>query len=610
MGSKKRKNKRESTPKQTLSLGDLGKALEGQIPVVEDSSPDPLVEVLDPLQSPLQVLITASFRKDSRGNELADQVLARTAQAEKGSCQQLYTQLCQRTELIADEVVTVRFPWRLRVGGTRGFRELILPVFHPVYGIPYVPSSSLKGFLRAWARLAQPQAFKRLLGFLDGDQAALAAVQLLDAFPTKPCLKLDMANPQWKWSGNQVAYGTVPHPLLSMAEVTLKIGIVRTTLGSDADVAMVKGWLEQAFQAEGLGARVSAGYGQATQVSGKAISTFPSLSHPYGGEQPIPFEFWSEGIHGADAKDNPEFRPVAVRGVLRYWFRAVALGLYSPAECRDLEQELFGGIEPEPTEGSFKLLSVLDEEDVGEKMNPHHGSGRLILQTKRPEHLTLLQALLKLAFHLGGIGRGARRPLHSNSGRLRGCFWQATEADELLPYDAEAWQGFLEELLAAFNQVRPVTVNASAQSQPVANPNRPRPQRPQPKAAAGRTQDVLNGNARIYLVPSPKLKHPQKVKRWREDGDKYDVRGAGLDFFYGSGFKGVNRNQEGNANVGGILGTPSYVWIQANGLNTSDKAYQVITLFGADHPERAKFLGVMQDPMKLKEAIEISLPWK
>ncbi|WP_200892607.1 RAMP superfamily CRISPR-associated protein [Aliterella atlantica] len=27
----------------------------------------------------------------------------------------------------------------------RGFRELLLPVFYPVYGVPYIPSSSLKG---------------------------------------------------------------------------------------------------------------------------------------------------------------------------------------------------------------------------------------------------------------------------------------------------------------------------------------------------------------------------------------------------------------------------------------------------------------------------------
>jgi CRISPR-associated protein Cmr6 len=602
-----KKKKAEADKKKKLGLGDLGTALGDQLPPGDDSPSDQsLIEVLNPLQSPLQVLITESFRTDAKGNELADQVLAQTARVEKESCQQLYTQLCDRTELIADKVVTVRFPWRLRVGGTRGFRELILPVFHPVYGIPYVPSSSMKGFLRAWARKAEQQEFKRLLGFLEGEESSLAAIQILDAFPTKPCLKLDMANPQWAWQRNQVAYGTVPHPLLSMAEVTLKVGLVRTSLGTAADVETAKAWLEQAFQAEGLGARVSAGYGQASWVNGKVLSRFSSVTHPYGSAHS--FEFWSEGIHGADARNNPEFRPVAVRGVLRYWFRAVALGLYAPGECRTLEQELFGGIEPEPTEGSLKLISTLDDEYPGGQMNPHHGTGKLILQAKQERHLTLLQALLKLAFHIGGIGRGARRPLHSNSGRLRGCFWQSTVADEQLPYDAQVWQDFLQELLTAFSQVRPVSVNASATPQPVTNPNRPRPQRSQSREA-NRTQDILNRNARIYLVPSPNLKHPRQVGNWREQGDKYNVRGAGLEFFYKSGFKGVNRERQGNPHVGGELGTPSFVWIQANGLDNSANAYQVITLFGTDHLEREKFLQAIQGSNQLRERIEITLPW-
>ncbi|NEQ32840.1 MAG: hypothetical protein F6K04_17860, partial [Leptolyngbya sp. SIO4C5] len=474
----RRNQNRNSSDKKKISLNDLRAAFGDQLPPEDDSLPvQPAVEKLDSVRSPLQVLITQPFRQDNKGNELADQVLLKTAQAEQNSCKKLYTYLCDRTELLADEVITVRFPWRLRVGGTRGFRELILPVFHPVYGIPYVPSSSLKGFLRAWARNAQQEAFNRLLGFLEGDKAAVAAVQILDAFPTAPCLKLDMANPQWTWKGNQVRYGTVPHSLLSMAEVTLKIGLTRTSIGSAADVEVVKNWLKQAFQAEGLGSRVSAGYGQATRIDGSASTSFSSLTHPHSSEHP--FEFWSQGIYGPNEK-TPEFRSVAVRGVLRYWFRAVALALYSADDCRTLEQKVFGGIEPQPQEGSFKLISVLDDEDVGSQIKPHSGTGKLILQTKKNQHLVLLQALLKLAFHIGGLGRGARRPLHWNSGRLRGCFWQVTTPEEILPCTLQAWEQFFQDLLTAFDQVLPVSVPALT-PQPTATPNLSRPQRPKPK---------------------------------------------------------------------------------------------------------------------------------
>jgi CRISPR-associated protein Cmr6 len=545
-------------------------------------------------------------------------VLINVVQADSGVWQPLYDELNQRVRLLACEVdtntgertkaiVTVQYAWRVRVGGLQGFRERLLPVMHPVYGIPYVPASSIKGILRSWAHTSGKECtqIKHLLGFLEGSNASMAAIEILDAFPTSPTLSLDVATPQWSWQGDDVIYGPVPHQVLSIENLSLNIGLTYTSRGNEADVKTVMDWLEQALCAKGLGSRVSAGYGQATRINGNTLQNFSSSTHPHSSEHPTPFEFWSEGIHGADAKNNAEFRPVAVRGILRYWFRAVGLGLYAPDECRLLEQELFGRLEPKPQEGSFKLISVLDSEDPGTQITPHNGTGKLILQTKKEEHLILLQALLKLAFHIGGIGRGARRPLHCNSERLRGCFWQSTVIDEQLPYDAKAWQDFLQELLTAFDQVRTVDLSALVTPQPVANPNRPRLKHSQSERAQ-RTQDILNRNTRIYLVSSPKLKHPKEVNNWRNEGNKYDVRGAALEFFYNSGFKG---GSQGNLSVGGSLGTPSFVWIQSNKLDNSNEAYQVITLFGADNQERGKFLQAIQDSAQIKEKIEISLPW-
>jgi len=426
---------------------------------------------------------------------------------------------------------------------------------------------------------------------------------------------LDMANPQWAWQDNQVIYGTVPHPLLSMANVTLKIGLVRTNLGTIADVQRAKAWLERAFQSEGLGSRVSAGYGQADRVNGTPLRRLASVTHPHSSE--YPFEFWSEGIHGIDPKNKTEFRPVAVRGLLRYWFRAVGLALYPPSECHHLEQQLFGDIEPKSREGNFQLITVIDQENLETQTStPHSGLGKIILQTKDPESLHLLEMLLKLAFHLGGIGRGARRPLHSNSGRLRGCFWQSTGAEMQLPYDLQSWQDFFRTLLDVFNQIQPVTRLADQSSLTVAKTKRPTVQRPRLRndkhsqdTDEKRSQDVLDGNARIFLVPSPKLKHPRQVQNWNKEGQRYNVRGAGLEFFYSSGFKGVNRNKEGNSHVGGELGIPSYVWIQANRLDSPTDAYQVLTLFGVDHRERQKFLKALESSSQLQEKIEVPLPW-
>ncbi len=56
-----------------------------------------------------------------------------------------------------------------------------------------------------------------------------------------------------------------------------------------------------------------------------------------------------------DRQGMPEFRPVAVRGMLRYGFWARSLGIYLHPECKTWEAELFGTIEPRSQEGRFSL---------------------------------------------------------------------------------------------------------------------------------------------------------------------------------------------------------------------------------------------------------------
>lgn len=497
------------------------------------------------LKSPLQALNHELFQKRSQP------ALDAAAKADL-ACAQLYQQLTEKTKRIADDIVTAKFSWRLRVGGIRGFDELLLPVFHPVYGVPYVPSSSLKGAVRAWARQhGQPEAeCDRLFGTLNN---GIGCVQFLDAFPTQPCLSVDMANPQWSWEGDIVKYQTVPHALLSMAQPELLIGLARTKRGNAADVQRVKGWLQQALGC-GIGSRVSAGYGRTTLEAGFSCSS----NHE--------FRLWTQGIYGADTR-KPEFRPVALRGVLRYWFRTVAWGLYDINTCRDLEMQLFGTLSQE---GSIRI-GVDWQETKRNRDGPHFYTGTILLESNFQDHLNLIEKVLQLCAHLGGIGRGSRRPLHRNNGRLRGCHWQLSE---VLPAQKQEWQKFLETLHNAFFAVR----------RRKGIPPRVCPGRP-----GRRVQDILNADARIYLVPSAKQLHPIKVKNWSQDGHKPFVLGSALNLLYSSNaFKGKNRQGKGNANVGGGLGTPSYVTIQSN-FPSGGQAYQTVTIFGVEQRDRRNF---------------------
>jgi CRISPR-associated protein Cmr6 len=521
-------------------------------------------------RSPLMDLLIEPFG-DERGQEVSQPILQKAVEADK-TCQEMYAHLTRRTQKLAQDTLTIKFPWRLRVGGIRGFRDLLLPAFHPVYGIPYIPASSLKGSVRAWARSNHyASEAEDLFGTL---KKGMGKVEILDAFPTHPCLSVDMANPQWHWRDGEIKYNPEPHALLTLERPELIIGLRPTSRGTAADVKTVKDWLRQALSS-GIGSRVSAGYGRAGMVP----------HFPYSST--YTFNLWSQGIYGADppSKANEwrgqvEFRPVAIRGMLRYWFRTLGLGFYDHLTCRQIDKQLFGDL---GQEGSIYLSVEWDTQEE----NPFCVQGTILLESKVYKHLQLVEKLLFLGSHLGGIGRGARRPLHCNSGRLRGCHWELTANQ--LPMEKEPWQEIFAEIEKYFISIHEL-------SQPDQCP---------PFRKGSRLQDVLNSNARVYLCPDRVLKHPQEIDDYKKEGYALDVRGKALELLYGSDkFKGVNRDGKGNSRVGGQISyrdqpsIPSYVLIKSN-YPEGGLRYQTVTIFGSDYPDRNLFAREIEEISEL-----------
>ncbi len=510
------------------------------------------------LGNPLQALNIAEFGYDKRGEELTQPVLAAAATADQ-TCQTIYTKLKHRTELLAGNsgiTFPVSFSWRLRVGGTRGFRELLLPAFHPVFGIPYIPASTLKGATLAWARShheAETEVLNELFGMLEGRQAKAARVEFLDAFPTQPCLSVDVATPQWHWKNNQVEYKPEPHPLLSLAQPQILIGLRPTAIGTADDVQMVKAWLAAALKA-GIGSRVSSGYG-------RALDQQPQFPH----SQSYNFELWTQGIYGSDTQQS-EFRATAVRGLLRYWFRAFALGIYTPTVCQTLEDTIFGKL------SQWGQLSLSTLCNPPTRSNPDLYTGKIVLEARDQKILHLVERLLKLTAHLGGVGRGSRRPLHVVNGRMRGCHWSVDDTDMPLAYDTQAWQDFFKQLRQAFKAVEAPLGNYTC------DPGKPK----------HRKQDTLDRQAQVWLVQSDEQISPDQVTDWTLEGDNLEVRGTALNLLYGDDqFKGKSQENPGNANVGGALGTPSFVWIKS--IFPDDALpYQVVTLFGVKQNDRLR----------------------
>lgn len=525
--------------------------------------------------NPLQALYWVEPNLPENDASQRMSILRETVAAEQG-CNQIYTKLYQRTLQLAngkENTVSVSFNWRMRIGGTRGFRELLLPVLHPIFGIPYIPASTLKGAAKAWARKNDaPARVQELLGMLNGRNAKAAKIEFLDAFPTKHCLSIDVATPQWAWKDNKVMmYGPVPHPLLSLEQPQFLIGLRPTSRqNSDCqdDLKTVKSWLENALNS-GIGSRVSSGYG-------KALGTIPITNT----RKSYDFELWTQGMYGSNPQ-IPEFRPSAVRGILRYWFRAVALGLYDVPTCQKLEEEIFGNL------GKQGKISLSTKVNSSDKKDPCFYAGKIYLEATEIKYLNLAEKLLFLAVQLGGVGRGSRRPLHLLDHRMRGCHWEIVGKDLPLHYDGEQWSKFFTELNQVFQAIK-TPIGSYAVS-----PGRP----------GAKQQDVLDKNAQIWLLKSPSQIHPEKVN-WQTDGSSSKVRGAGLELLYSdTRFKGKGKGQ-GNPNVGGELGTPSFVWIKS--IFTGNLPYQVITIFGSDYPDRKEFAKELKKQGAILVSREIS----
>lgn len=523
-------------------------------------------QITSKLKNPLQALNYAEFGDDGKGKELSQPVLAAVVTADK-TCTLIYQKLKNRTETLAHETLSVSFNWRLRVGGTRGFRELLLPVFHPVFGVPYIPAASLKGAARAWARKngELDTEISDILGMLDGKVAKAAKVEFLDAFPTQACLSVDIATPQWGWNNNQVTYNPVPHPLLSLDQPTFLLGLRATRAEHEHHVTTVIKWLENALSI-GIGSRVSSGYG-------RALGQAPASPHQCSYE----FELWTQGIYGVEppTKQNgyqgiAEFRPTAIRGILRYWFRAMALSLYEGSQVQILEEELFGALSKQ---GNFSIGTTFNPSP---SQNPYLYTGKVQLEASDQKHLHLLSKLLALAVQLGGVGRGSRRPLHLLNGKMRGCHWSTEDRNLPLAMDIRQWQQFFQELRSSFADVKSSIGNFNSS--------------PGESRKNLRQQDTLDNNAHIWLLPSVNQIEPSKVKNWTTEGLEEKVRGSALTLLYENDqFKGETKSG-GNRNVGGALGIPSFVWIKSI-FPYKAQPYQVVTIFGVNHPERLSLAG-------------------
>lgn len=512
-----------------------------------------------------------------------------------------------RIKRIAGEENTfqVTCPWRIRVGGAKGPESMLLPAFDHL-GIPYLPSSTLRGVARTQAirelmqkrNLSWKEADKAVapwLGHLEAeDKDSAGKVIFLDAYPVPTRtqrqgdpdnsrtggLAVDIANNIWKWNGQNLEYSPNPNLFFSLKQATFLIGLRKGPGCTDEMLAQVKEWLIRGLE-QGVGSQVNTGYG-------RLIQTGKTLSQYKGEFLRLPFELEGQLIHGRqvvnwrsdknryDNKSIAEVRPVAFKNMLRYWFRTFALGVLPVKQVQEWEGQLFGAITPQQKHGWIHV-DLLKGRVTQPEPEPNHAGqqeGILILSLSEECHnhaskenqkavQKLFRNLTWMLFHLGGIGQGARRPCYSRQDRGRAPWWRGStlipnSEDSFwnLPESVEEFQKLFQKRLRGFFEALQVLTGQAI------DPSNPRSFGQVSKEKCPEAVDV---HCRILVCSGPEeFNKPYALAVLHKVGK---IAPGKYDKF-----------------LCGDTGTPSPVWIA----DLDD--YQVVTVFGATANPRKTYL--------------------
>lgn len=591
-----------------------------------DPNPNPIPEA-----SFIEYLRWMRAYQKEDGTKDATKVQILQMAEEKANYRERLATLTNRTKLIAGEGNTfqVKCLWRIRVGGHRGPESILLPAFDAL-GMPYIPASTLRGVARtqairelmeqeglSWKR-AEESVARQYFGYLDSKKSEERSgkVVFLDAYPLPQQsgkgggLAVDMANNIWSWdaAGRDLLYSPNPNPFYSLNEATFLVGIRSTSQGDDETLTKVKQWLSQGLQA-GIGSQVNTGYGSLVRAGQKVLADeFFSLDFTLEGQlihgrQKFTQWNWNDRRDEWQMRGNPdaEVRPVAFKSMLRYWFRAFALGVLPSREVQRLEGQLFGAITPQQVRG-WVTVRIADGRVVQREARPNtqgkndpcgEQSGRLILAcsseaplNQRREVEALFKHLTWMMFHLGGLGQGARRPCYSRKSRERAPWWRGStlipdtnDAFWNLPKDVPGFQQLFQQRLQGFYE---------ALARVADRPLNPRQLLEAGRVSRDRWTEAADAHCRIVVCT----------------GDEDFGKPYALATLHSNDLKA--RNQRGQVDYDGNLCgqvqggvKPSPVWI------ADLDEYQVVTVFGANQNPRQEYLAKLRQGTSRSEFAQI-----
>jgi CRISPR-associated protein Cmr6 len=536
--------------------------------------------------------------------------ILQTAQENANYTQRL-DQLNQRTQLLAKDGITfqIKSTWRIRVGGHRGPESILLPAFDAL-GMPYIPSSTLRGVARNQAireimaenNLEWKEAEKEIAPYFGDINAKeeknkTGKVVFFDAYPLPSKnggLEMDMANNIWSWKDDSMEYSPNPNPFLSLKEPTFLIGLRLASNCEDEKILeKVKQWLKKGLQL-GIGSQVNTGYGQLI-LSGKnqrLESEFYRLDFELEGQlihgyQRFTQWQWNERRNEWQMRSAPvaEVRPTAFKSMLRYWFRVLASGVLPINEVQKIEAELFGGINPKKY--GYLQVNIL-EGKVTQKEPRTNAQGKndpcgeqrgtLVLslssetpKDKQEDVKKLAKNLLWFLADMGGIGQGARRPNYSRKTREYAPWFRGStlyiDSEEDFWAIAKDVQGFkqqfqqrLQDFYGILDKISETNINTNNL-------------RTVDQVSQNQWIDAADSNCQIFVCA----------------GNEQRGKPHALAILHSDTLKitGKNGQREYDGNLCGKVSggaKPSPVWIADLG------NYQIVTVFGANLNPRQEFI--------------------
>ncbi len=141
--------------------------------------------------------------------------------------------------------------------------------WHPTLGTPYLPGSSLKGLVRAWARDgAAPAPSAKEISRCLGGPGQTGSICFLDAIPVSPVpVEADVMTPHYGgWDPDDPPGDwrspTPIHFLTTAVGTGFLFGLVPCRPTSEDDVQVAFAWMCEALEWLGGGAKTATGYGR------------------------------------------------------------------------------------------------------------------------------------------------------------------------------------------------------------------------------------------------------------------------------------------------------------------------------------------------------------